>query len=182
MNSCYYNTYLKRFPLQYKTTSGLMAEHPVNLRNCYLILMMDSSGKDGWSNWSPNKISGNCWTLDGKIVKFSWKRLLENYTNRQYWVRITQTGDIEYHFGPNAREDIDQLKERKKRQMKDTPQKGRKKKRMLTYTPSKTKWHECIVCLFIRVLCHCSNFSAISWQPVLVVEEAGETHRPWTSN
>jgi hypothetical protein len=54
-------------------------------------------------------------------------------------LRITQTGDIEYHFGPNAREDIDQLKERKKRQMKDTPQKGRKKKRMLTYTPSKTK-------------------------------------------
>ena len=41
-------------------------------------------------------------------------------------MRITQTGDIEYHFGPNAREDIDQLKERKKRQMKDTPQKGRK--------------------------------------------------------
>jgi hypothetical protein len=41
-------------------------------------------------------------------------------------VRITQTGDIEYHFGPNAREDIDQLKERKKRQMKDIPQKGKK--------------------------------------------------------
>ena len=39
---CYYNTYLKRFPLQYKTTSGLMAEHPVNLRNCHLILMMDN--------------------------------------------------------------------------------------------------------------------------------------------
>jgi hypothetical protein len=54
-------------------------------------------------------------------------------------VRITQTGDIEYHFGPNAREDIDQLKERKKRQMKNTPQKGKRKKRMLTSTPSKTK-------------------------------------------
>jgi len=30
-----------------------------------------------------------------------------------------------------------------------------------------------------------SNISAISWQPVLVVEEAGvplETHRPWASN
>jgi hypothetical protein len=30
-----------------------------------------------------------------------------------------------------------------------------------------------------------SNISAISWQPVLVVEEAGvpeENHRPWTSN
>ena len=102
MNSCYYNTYLKRFPLQYKTTSGLMAEHPVKLRNCYLILMMDSSGKDGWSNWSPNKISGNCWTLDGKIVKFSWKRLLENYTNRRYWVRITQTSDIEWELHKQA--------------------------------------------------------------------------------
>ena len=30
-----------------------------------------------------------------------------------------------------------------------------------------------------------SNISAISWRPVLVVEEAGvpgENHRPWTSN
>jgi len=30
-----------------------------------------------------------------------------------------------------------------------------------------------------------SNISAISWRPVLVVEEAGvpgESHRPWTSN
>jgi hypothetical protein len=30
-----------------------------------------------------------------------------------------------------------------------------------------------------------SNISAISWRPVLVVEEAGvpgETHRPWASN
>jgi hypothetical protein len=30
-----------------------------------------------------------------------------------------------------------------------------------------------------------SNFSAISWQPVLVVHEAvvhGENHRPWASN
>jgi hypothetical protein len=30
-----------------------------------------------------------------------------------------------------------------------------------------------------------SNISAISWQPVLVVEEAGvprENHRPWESN
>jgi hypothetical protein len=30
-----------------------------------------------------------------------------------------------------------------------------------------------------------SNISAISWQPVLLVEEAGvpgENHRPWTSN
>ena len=27
-----------------------------------------------------------------------------------------------------------------------------------------------------------SNISAISWRPVLVVEEAGENHRPWESN
>jgi len=27
-----------------------------------------------------------------------------------------------------------------------------------------------------------SNISAISWQPVLVAEEAGENHRPWASN
>jgi hypothetical protein len=27
-----------------------------------------------------------------------------------------------------------------------------------------------------------SNISAISWRPVLVVEEAGKNHRPWASN
>jgi len=27
-----------------------------------------------------------------------------------------------------------------------------------------------------------SNISAISWRPVLVVEEAGQNHRPWASN
>jgi len=27
-----------------------------------------------------------------------------------------------------------------------------------------------------------NNISAISWPPVLVVEEAGENHRPWESN
>jgi hypothetical protein len=27
-----------------------------------------------------------------------------------------------------------------------------------------------------------SNISAISWRPVVVVEEAGENHRPWASN
>ena len=27
-----------------------------------------------------------------------------------------------------------------------------------------------------------SSISAISWRPVLVVEEAGENHRPWASN
>jgi hypothetical protein len=27
-----------------------------------------------------------------------------------------------------------------------------------------------------------SNISVISWRPVLVMEEARENHRPWTSN
>jgi hypothetical protein len=27
-----------------------------------------------------------------------------------------------------------------------------------------------------------SNISAISWRPVLGMEEAGENHQPWTSN
>jgi hypothetical protein len=27
-----------------------------------------------------------------------------------------------------------------------------------------------------------SNISVISWRSVLVVEEAGENHRPWASN
>jgi hypothetical protein len=27
-----------------------------------------------------------------------------------------------------------------------------------------------------------NNISAISWRPILVVEEAGENHRPWASN
>jgi hypothetical protein len=27
-----------------------------------------------------------------------------------------------------------------------------------------------------------NNISAISWRPVLVVEEGGENHRPWASN
>ena len=27
-----------------------------------------------------------------------------------------------------------------------------------------------------------NNISAISWRPVLVVEEAGENHRPWATN
>jgi len=27
-----------------------------------------------------------------------------------------------------------------------------------------------------------SNISAIAWRPVLVVEEAGDNHRPWASN
>jgi len=28
----------------------------------------------------------------------------------------------------------------------------------------------------------CGNISAISWRKVLVVEEAGENHRPWARN
>jgi hypothetical protein len=35
---------------------------------------------------------------------------------------------------------------------------------------------------FIELNATCSNISAISWRPVLVVEEAGENHRPWASN
>ena len=27
-----------------------------------------------------------------------------------------------------------------------------------------------------------SNITAISWRPILVVEEAGENHRPWASS
>jgi hypothetical protein len=27
-----------------------------------------------------------------------------------------------------------------------------------------------------------SNISAISWRPILAVEEAGDNHRPWASN
>jgi hypothetical protein len=39
---------------------------------------------------------------------------------------------------------------------------------------------------FVYTLCSLnatfSNISAISWQPVLVEEKAGENHRPWASN
>jgi hypothetical protein len=40
-------------------------------------------------------------------------------------------------------------------------------------------------CCFFGVLTPLDNISAISWQPVLMVEEAGvpgENHRPWASN
>ena len=41
--------------------------------------------------------------------------------------------------------------------------------------------------IFDLIDCWClnatfGNISAISWRPHLVVEEAGESHRPWTSN
>jgi hypothetical protein len=41
--------------------------------------------------------------------------------------------------------------------------------------------------VFFLLICNAtfSNISAISWRPVLVVEEAGvpgENHRPWVSN
>jgi hypothetical protein len=42
-----------------------------------------------------------------------------------------------------------------------------------------------LIDLFIVFDVTFSNISAISWQPVLVVEEAGvprENHRPWASN
>ncbi|CAC5407963.1 unnamed protein product [Mytilus coruscus] len=38
---CYYNTYLKRFPFNYQTTTGI-ADQLVNLRDCHLILMMNN--------------------------------------------------------------------------------------------------------------------------------------------
>jgi hypothetical protein len=44
------------------------------------------------------------------------------------------------------------------------------------------KEKEGIALLIVLIL---SNISAISWQPVLVVEEAGvpgKNHRPWASN
>jgi hypothetical protein len=44
-------------------------------------------------------------------------------------------------------------------------------------------WFDLI--LFIVFNATFSNISAISWRPVLVVEEArvpGENHRPWASN
>jgi hypothetical protein len=40
-------------------------------------------------------------------------------------------------------------------------------------------------CMFLVFNATFSNISAISWRPVLVVEEAGvpeENHRPWASN
>jgi hypothetical protein len=36
--------------------------------------------------------------------------------------------------------------------------------------------------LFLVFIATFSNISAISWRPVLVVEEAGVNHRPWASN
>jgi len=41
-------------------------------------------------------------------------------------------------------------------------------------------WFDLI--LFIVLNTTFSNISAISWQSVLVVEDAGENHRPWGSN
>jgi hypothetical protein len=40
------------------------------------------------------------------------------------------------------------------------------------------------VCLIDFIVFHAtfSNISAILWRPVLVVEEAGDNHRPWASN
>ncbi|CAC5364010.1 unnamed protein product [Mytilus coruscus] len=53
-------------------------------------------------------------------------------------LKITETGEVEYHFGPLARENIEHLLGNQKRQMNETPQKGRRKKeKMLTSTTSK---------------------------------------------
>jgi len=46
-------------------------------------------------------------------------------------------------------------------------------------------WWFVFIFLFLAFSATFSNISAISWQPVLVVEEAevpGENHRPWASN
>ena len=36
--------------------------------------------------------------------------------------------------------------------------------------------------VWVGFFCVLTPLSAISWRPVLVVEEAGENHRPWASN
>ena len=51
---------------------------------------------------------------------------------------------------------------------------------MLSYLPKAFQVSYFI--LFIVFNTTFSNISAISWRPVLVVEEAGENHRPWASN
>jgi hypothetical protein len=38
---CYYNTYIKRYPMTYTTVAGQVTRH-VSLRNCYLTLMIDN--------------------------------------------------------------------------------------------------------------------------------------------
>jgi hypothetical protein len=48
---------------------------------------------------------------------------------------------------------------------------------MLSYLPKAFQVSYFI--LFIVFNTTFSNISAISWRPVLVVEEAGENHRPW---
>ncbi|CAC5357204.1 unnamed protein product [Mytilus coruscus] len=52
-------------------------------------------------------------------------------------LKKTETGEVEYHFGPLARENIEHLLGNHTRQMNKTPQKGKRKKKMLTSTPSK---------------------------------------------
>jgi hypothetical protein len=46
-------------------------------------------------------------------------------------------------------------------------------------------YYDLILILFLVFNATFSNISAISWRPVLLVEEArvpGENHRPWASN
>ncbi len=54
-------------------------------------------------------------------------------------LRITQTGDIEYHFGPNARERHRSAKRMKEETNEGYPSKRKKEEKNLTSTPSKTK-------------------------------------------
>jgi hypothetical protein len=56
---------------------------------------------------------------------------------------------------------------------------------VLVHTTSLTSPHFIDFILFLVFNATFSNIPAISWRPVLVVEEAGvpgENHRPWASN
>jgi len=46
----------------------------------------------------------------------------------------------------------------------------------------KSKHHIKRKYIFDLIFAVLTPLSAISWRPVLVVEEAGENHRPWASN
>ena len=54
-------------------------------------------------------------------------------------LRKTDSGDIEYYFGPDAKRSMKELTRISKRQLDDTPQKGRRRKRQVTSTPSKLR-------------------------------------------
>ncbi|CAC5407960.1 unnamed protein product [Mytilus coruscus] len=46
-------------------------------------------------------------------------------------LKMTETGEVEFYFGPLARENIEHLLGNHKRQMNETPQKGKRKKKCL---------------------------------------------------